>query len=154
MPLVSDCYNFGLITLKSILLGRKALMFIHIPLAMTACSEIEVNPTINSLLSILAPRDFAISGKFSPLPANWKHRFAWRRPNERIGLLYLCWKATKFYTCFLIRSKTTDECGGDWIRVHTTTYDCRRVYAIMQAMTTQECLEVRRQEHMDTYKSK
>ena len=102
--LVSNCNNFGPITVKSILLGRNRLTFIqrrlfHIPLAMTPCSRIEINPTIPvtsrlfvSLQSVrrpqlkngnlwlkkrklfcflptLASRDFAMSGKFSPLPA-------------------------------------------------------------------------------------
>ena len=32
MQLVSNCYNFGLITVKSILLGRTTLTFIQRPL--------------------------------------------------------------------------------------------------------------------------
>ena len=47
MQLASNCFNFGLITVKSILLGRKTLLFIQrhfISLAMTACSRIEINP--------------------------------------------------------------------------------------------------------------
>ena len=43
--------------------------------------------------SILASHDFAMSGKFSPLPAKWKHRFAWRRPNEH-AQDYSCPEAT------------------------------------------------------------
>ena len=46
LPAGSNCYNFGIITLKSVLLGRKMLMCRFISLAMTACLEIEINPMI------------------------------------------------------------------------------------------------------------
>ena len=46
----------------------------------------------------------------------------------------------------LIGSKTTDECGDDWRRVHTTRDEYIRV-GIVQEMSTYECLEVRRQVH-------
>ena len=39
---------------------------------------------LNSLLSCVVSCDFAMSGKFSPLPAKWKHRFDWRRPYNHI----------------------------------------------------------------------
>ena len=49
LVLTATCYNFGLITIKSSLLGRKTLTLIEgrlIPLAMTAWSRTEINPTI------------------------------------------------------------------------------------------------------------
>ena len=123
MQLVLYCYNFGLITVKSILLGRNTLTFIQIPLLYPfgndpLLMEIQSNDTCDGLIitglysnhveafvqfvgriqmkygnlwlktgsysasfPILASRDFAMSGKFFPLPAKWKHRFAWRRSN-------------------------------------------------------------------------
>ena len=45
-----------------------------------------------------------------------------------------------------IGSKTTDECGDEWRRVHTTGDEYIQV-GIVQEMSTYECLEVRRQVH-------
>ena len=45
-----------------------------------------------------------------------------------------------------IGSKTTDECGDDWRRVHTTGEEYIRV-GIVQETSTYECLEVRRRVH-------
>ena len=52
MQLVSNCYNLGLITVKSILLRRKTLKFIQRPLyslGNDSSSRIEINSTIVSL---------------------------------------------------------------------------------------------------------
>ena len=43
----------------------------------------------------------------------------------------------------LIGSKTTDKCGDEWRRVHTTGDEYIRV-GIVQETSTYECLEVRR----------
>ena len=45
-------------------------------------------------LSRLASRDFVMSGKFSPLPATWKHRFAWRRPKKGVQVPQSFYKST------------------------------------------------------------
>ena len=39
---------------------------------------------LNSLLSILASRDFSNVRQFSPFPAKWEHRSAWRWPKNFI----------------------------------------------------------------------
>ena len=46
----------------------------------------------------------------------------------------------------MIGSKTTDECGDERRRVHTTGYEYIRV-GIVQETSTYECLEVRRRVH-------
>ena len=45
-----------------------------------------------------------------------------------------------------IGSKTTDECGDEWRRVHTTGDKYIRV-GIVQETSTYECLEVSRRVH-------
>ena len=45
-----------------------------------------------------------------------------------------------------VGSKTTDECGDEWRRVHTTGDEYIRV-GIVQETSTYECLEVRRRVH-------
>ena len=45
-----------------------------------------------------------------------------------------------------IGSKTTDECGDEWRRVHTTGDEYIRV-GIVQGTSTYECLEVKRRVH-------
>ena len=47
----------------------------------------------------------------------------------------------------MIGSKTTDECGDEWRRVHTSGYCTGDEYirvGIVQETSTYECLEVRR----------
>ena len=46
----------------------------------------------------------------------------------------------------MIGSKTTDECGDEWRRVHTTGNEYIRV-GIVQETSTYECLEVKRRVH-------
>ena len=50
------------------------------------------------------------------------------------------------YILQMIGSKTTDECGYEWRRVHTTLDEYIRV-GIAQGMSTYERLEVRRPAH-------
>ena len=61
-----------------------------------------------------------------------------------------CVKKIISLACLLIQrigSKTTDECGDEWRRVHTTGDEYIRV-GIVQETSTYECLEVRRRVHM------
>ena len=57
---------------------------------------------------ILTSRYFAMCGKFSLLPAKWKHRFACRRPNKLIyytsPMFYERWLAKKIPTYLMLDS--------------------------------------------------
>ena len=72
----------------------------------------------------------------------------------RVFINHLLLKYFSLYSWLLypVGSKTTDECGDDWRRVHTTGDEYIRV-GIVQETGTYECPEVRRRVHTSAQRS-